>query len=267
VQPLNRSQFALPEFKNPPVSEVACGATFVPLKQFTTAHGGLYWSRIRGDFPETEHATPLSTPGQGWFDPKLGLPLPRQWFISKDKQGLIQLQGDCLFFNWRRVADTDLYPRYATVIENYKKYLATFLELLRDLAIPTPGVTGCELTYVNHIPQEHGWKSVHDLAVVFHDLHWRDRTGRFLPVPTNIVWKMDFPLPTTGTLTVSLARATRVKDQMPTLKLDLTARAAFQEVKFDDIWPWFDMAHEWIVRGFADLTQEEIQDKVWKRTK
>jgi hypothetical protein len=28
---------------------------------------------------------------------------------------------------------------------------------------------------------------------------------------------------------------------------------------------WFDTAHEWIVRGFADLTTDRIQTKVWRK--
>jgi len=28
---------------------------------------------------------------------------------------------------------------------------------------------------------------------------------------------------------------------------------------------WFDLAHEWIVRGFTDLTEKEMQETIWKR--
>jgi len=28
---------------------------------------------------------------------------------------------------------------------------------------------------------------------------------------------------------------------------------------------WFDMAHEWIVRVFADLTGPSIQEAIWKK--
>ena len=43
--------------------------------------------------------------------------------------------------------------------------------------------------------------------------------------------------------------------------LDLTTRGISNE----GIQEWFDMAHEWIVRGFEDLTTSEIQEKVWKK--
>jgi uncharacterized protein (TIGR04255 family) len=256
-----------PRFDRPPVGEVACGATFGRLPRFTTAHGGLFWSRIHDEFPESEHAAPMATPTQDWIDASSGLPLPRQWFISKDKQGLIQLQGDCLFYNWRRIEENSAYPSYKSVVASYKKYSAVFRDFLRDLNFPTPVVTGCELTYVNHIPQEHGWESIDDLSNVFRDLTWRKDSGRFLPTPRDLSWGMHFSLPTAGTLRVSLSPGTRVRDQMPTLKFELSAKVALQAKSFDDIWEWLDLAHQWIIRGFVDLTQEEIQYKVWKRTK
>jgi uncharacterized protein (TIGR04255 family) len=267
VKAASKAENNFPDFKKPPVSEVACGATFVGSKDFTVAHLGLFWARIRDEFPEAAHAAPLATPADGWIDQNLGLPLPRQWFISKNKQGLIQLQGDCLFFNWRKIAEDDVYPRYDSVIASYRRYLSTFLEFLRDVSIPVPAVTGCELTYVNHISQEDGWKSVHDLPVVFRDMHWQNDSGRFLPIPRNLSWRMQFALPTAGVLTASLSHAVRVKDQVPTLKLELSAKAALPNKTFDDIWSWFDVAHEWIVRGFVDLTQHDIQRRTWGRTK
>ena len=34
----------------------------------------------------------------------------------------------------------------------------------------------------------------------------------------------------------------------------------------ESISQWLDMAHEWIVKGFADLV-EEVTDKLWERKK
>jgi hypothetical protein len=28
---------------------------------------------------------------------------------------------------------------------------------------------------------------------------------------------------------------------------------------------WFDVAHEWTVQAFADLTDKKIQTNIWKR--
>ena len=49
------------------------------------------------------------------------------------------------------------------------------------------------------------------------------------------------------------------KDQI--MIFELTARGFSSENMSD----WFDMAHEWIVRGFSDLTNDTIQKTIWKR--
>lgn len=257
----------LPSFKNPPVSEVACGILFSRLENFTTAHGGAFWTRIRNDFPQTEHAPPIVTPSAMSIDQALGFPLPRQWFISKDKQGLLQLQGDCLFYNWRRLNDSDVYPRFETVLDCFQRYLGEFINFLAESGLPSLTITGCELTYVNQIPQEHGWKSQADLGKVFRDMYWSPSQHEFLPTPKETGWQMEFPLPTEGTLTASLISARRVRDNVPTLKLDMSAKVNGEARPLENVWAWLDEAHEWIVRGFADLTQADFQREAWKRTR
>jgi uncharacterized protein (TIGR04255 family) len=258
----------LPDYRNPPVSEVACGVNFQPLKQFLLPHVGLFWGRIRKDYPLPQHAAPLSTATEpAWIDPVTELPLPRVWFISPDKAGLVQLQGDCLYYNWRRLSDDNVYPRYRSVIARYKQLVGEFLAFLEENGIPPPAVTGCELTYVNHIPSEQGWTSPADLYKVFRDYCWTGGEGRFLPDPKNVSWKVQYPIDeNNGTLTVAANSAVRVRDQMPTMKLELSAKLRMNEKSINDTWRWFDVAHEWIVRGFGDLTQSDFQKTAWQRT-
>src|SRR4051812_4830260 len=95
----------LPSFRTPPVAEVVAGAIFdVSIPGFLIPHVGLFWQRIKNEFPETQHFMPLIPPtGEPkWVDSSLGVPLPRVWFLSKTKQNIIQLQGDCFFYNWRK---------------------------------------------------------------------------------------------------------------------------------------------------------------------
>jgi hypothetical protein len=33
----------------------------------------------------------------------------------------------------------------------------------------------------------------------------------------------------------------------------------------EGMWTWFDLAREWIVRGFTDLTGEEVQKQIWRK--
>ena len=46
----------------------------------------------------------------------------------------------------------------------------------------------------------------------------------------------------------------------------MTARAVGElETDKKAIREWFDVAHEFIVRGFTDLTTPEVQRSVWER--
>ncbi|MGQ0547806.1 MAG: TIGR04255 family protein [Betaproteobacteria bacterium] len=259
----------MPDYANPPVSEVACGISFEPLKRFLIPHIGLYWTRIRDAFPTCEHAVPYSpnpSGEPGWIDAASGLPLPRSWFIAPNKDRLVQLQGDCFFYNWRRLSDADVYPRYNKLIGEYRALLDSFLVFLEETRFPAPSVTTCELTYVNHIPQEHGWTSPADLSKVFKDYCWAQKNGRYLPSPKHATWRVRFDMPDDhGNLTVNVVPAKRVKDEMPTLKLEITAKTKMAGKPVAETTNWFDIAHEWIVRGFADLTQDDFQRTAWKR--
>src|SRR5258707_9734421 len=98
----------LPSYKNPPVDEVVCGFKFDPLSQLKVAHIGLLWERFRGEFPNVQHAAPISNDGSILVDETTGIPLPRVWFISKADNELIQFQPDRLYYNWRHRGDN--YP-------------------------------------------------------------------------------------------------------------------------------------------------------------
>jgi hypothetical protein len=50
------------------------------------------------------------------------------------------------------------------------------------------------------------------------------------------------------------------------LKLDMTARGIPADPSEESRQAWFDQAHIWITRGFADLSDKVIQELVWRRT-
>src|SRR5689334_18752740 len=110
----------MPVFRNPPIAEVVCGVTFKPLKSLLAPHLGLFWAMVRSDFPTCREVEPLM-PVFETFDESpavqdFTLPLlPRVWFVSKDQNGIIQIQRDRLLQNWRKVRLTDEYPRYTKV--------------------------------------------------------------------------------------------------------------------------------------------------------
>src|SRR4051794_29636475 len=111
----------LPEYDNPPLNEVVIGVQFESLKKFTASHLGLFWSRIRTEYPKSEDNHPLLHQKE-LFDPTPSSAndqqfliatgkVPRSWFLSTDGRQLIQLQHDQFLRNWRKLTPDDEYPR------------------------------------------------------------------------------------------------------------------------------------------------------------
>lgn len=259
----------LPSYRRPPVAEVVVGVVFdQPIPEFLVGHVGLFWHRLRDEFPYSQHFGPfIPTGGEPrWLDTVTGLPLPRVWFLSKSKHELIQLQGDCFFFNWRKLADGDVYPRFPKIISAYDKYLGQFLRFLEEQGFPAPKPMSCELTYTNYVVKGAGWDSMADISRIFKDFCWTQSDKRFLNMPTGISWTSAFDLPDKfGTLTAKLLQAARRTDATPILRLDLSAKGINEAKGLSELRPWFDVAHEWIVQGFTDLTTASAQKDLWAR--
>ena len=254
----------LPSYQRPPVDEVVCGFRFERLREVKVPHIGLLWEKFRNEYPTVQHAVPIATDTSLLVDEATGFPLPRIWFISKADNELIQFQVDRFYYNWRHRGDD--YPRYPSVIKKFEKAKRQLDAFASELQLGKIEPLECELTYINHIPVGQGWESIVDLPKVVPDFTWKKERHHFLPNPTNVAWQVRFELPEgKGWLNVKLNQATRKIDGVPSLILELTARGFGPEKTAQAMRSWFDLAHEWIVRGFTDLTEKEIQNTIWKR--
>jgi len=256
---------ALISYKNPPVNEVVCGMRFHTPDNLRIPHVGLLWDKFRQEYPIIQHASPIAAvKGEIPVDSATGLPLQRVWFINKSDDQLIQFQFDRFYFNWRR--RQNIYPRYPHVIENFESVLNTVVKFFYEFNLGEFKPTEYELSYINHIPKGQGWNTIEDLPRIFSDFVWRQIAGRFLPNPINIAWQTAFPLPgKKGRLTVNLKEAIRTDDKTPLFVLELTTRGLGESTSKEAIREWFDVAHEWIVKGFTDLTTPEVQRLIWER--
>lgn len=256
---------ALPAYDAPPLVEVVFGRQFDPLP-LTVAHTGLLWERLdRKAYPDVQEQAPLPPVVEiydGHAGPEIDigevLGFPRLWFTSREHDSLIQLQRDRLLVNWR--AGMKPYPRYTTLFPKFQAVWATFETFVRAELDRAPSLRQLELTYVNHIP----WASWPDLGAAlratFPDLAWR-ADSRFLVAPEGGEHRLTFRLPDkSGRLHVRFRDGRRTADGARIFILELTARGFLPDAP-----AWFEMAHDWIVRGFADLTSSEMQEKTWQR--
>jgi len=266
----NLSSLALPDYKNPPVNEVVCGILFETIKQFLVPHFGLLWEKFRAEYPRCRHVDPLlpviesSTRTQA--DTMISeVPLPRIWFLHDDGR-IIQVQRDRFHHNWRKLKPTDEYPRYRTVFQMFRIHFDTFQKFLEEHRLGRIIPRQYEMTYVNIIPQGEGWETEEDMHKVFPDFIWGSKKDRFLPNPAGINWQTNVTLPNgAGRLHMNIQNAVRTADKHRLFRLEITARGIGNDTSLNGMQDWFDLAHEWIVRGFADITDTQVQKNVWGR--
>jgi uncharacterized protein (TIGR04255 family) len=229
-------------------------------------HIGLLWNKLRGNYPNIQHAPPIGmTPEQILVDSATGLPLPRMWFINISDNQLIQFQFDRFYFNWR--CRDDVYPRYPHVRDNFLQLLDIVEDWLKEQELGELKPLEYELSYINHIPKGEGWNTLSDLPSIFMDFLWNNAAGRFLPNPAKVAWTADFLLPEKkGHLIINFKETSRLDDKVPIFVLEVIARGDDGDsTSRNSMLAWYDLAHEWIVRGFSDLTTSEVQRTVWER--
>lgn len=266
----------LPEFDNPPVSEVALAVAFSPLPNWSGPHSGLFWGGIREDYPLNEVHPPIAASIENVEDslwpnpPEINIQLghseaQRTWFLNKDKSRLIQVQRDRFVINWRKVTGTEVYPRYVDDLRpRFLKEWQRFQIFARGAAIGDITVTQCEVTYVNDIPQGQGWDDFSQALALFSPWWGRGSDG-FLGKPEMLTVNGAFLLPgKLGRLHFVARPARRLLDQKKVVQLRLTVRGKPASGADADVLTWMDMARDWIVRSFADLTSPTAH-KLWER--
>src|ERR1700675_5095605 len=104
----------LPDFINPPVIETVLSLQFSPLEKFGIPHFGLYWQKIRNEYPRVELHPPLASVteeyGPSLIHQKIGLRIGlgfpigspvRCWYVDESDNRLLQVQSDHFVYNWR----------------------------------------------------------------------------------------------------------------------------------------------------------------------
>lgn len=258
---MTEAQRDLPDYRTPPLIEVVFGVKFTPLPKWRIPHIGAFWQLVAQEYGKCEHAPPFGD--SSFTDPTTGIPLPRVWLLNATDDKLIQMQQGRFLFNWRRRPTAAKYPRYQSLVEEYFKLLETFEKFTSEKELGELSWEQFELTYLNHIPQPEGWSFPTDFERVIDRVRWQPG-GSLLRHPFAMGWQATFPFgEKTGTLQVKVNPAKQTESQQELILLELVARGLPAAAPRDNMRDWFDRAHEWIVRGFAELTSEEAQRDLW----
>jgi len=268
----------LPDFRQPPLSEVVLSLQFDPLDRLKTPLIGILWNRFRERLPEIEEHPPLPQVVERFDGPvpaKVDVvieekpPVPRVWFLAPEKTELIQVQQDRFIHNWRKVTGREPYARYETIREKFREEVAEFVSFLHEEKFAGININQCEVTYVNHITPSGTWHRHGELAAVLRQ--WSNLpSGGFLPQAEDVAVRSRYIIPDeagkpVGRLHVVFQPAWRTTDNTPIFTMNLTARGKPLAVGIDGAFDFFDLGRRWIVKGFADLTTPTMQEKSWER--
>jgi uncharacterized protein (TIGR04255 family) len=251
----------IPSYGEPPITEVVCGVQFaaVPLQ---TRHVGQFWMEISGEYPSSQDFPPVPDIGE---IPSVDLlvmpPLRRVFFASPTAEFVVQVQESRFHFNWRKLNPEVTYPRFWVVFEKFKTAWGRFSDFLKRQGLEEPKPSRYELTYVNEI-ETLGSIRIEQAVKLF---DWENIDAKYLPKPqaANIAWSFALP-DAKGVMNVSTNRLTRPDGRSAVLlTLACSGPGANEKYSLDE---WFETAHQYIVRGFTDLTTKEAHE-IWKREK
>ncbi len=279
---MNDIETSLPDFRDPPVAEVALSVQFDALSALRTPQLGLLWQEFRDRLPVTEEHPPLdpvierfgvlpTRTGAVRVEMLKGPPTPRCWFLNKEGTELVQVQQDRFVRNWRKVGDASTYPRYEKhlrpSLESELKRFQAFLqrEQLGDLK-----PNQCEVTYLNSIAADEGWQAHGELGEVI-TVFQRSFSDDFLNAPEDAGLRLRFLIPDQtgkpiGRLHIAIDPGHRSGDNQPLFIMNLTARGAPCGDGIDGVLGFLDLGREWVVRGFASITTPKMH-KLWGRNK
>lgn len=261
----------LPEFRNPPLTEVVVGIQFTPARGYQQILAGEVWALFRDKFPHAEELPPLPPMFETFGRPQAqhinfgivsGATHDRFWFLSETKDELIQFQNDRLLHNWRKVGTQNEYPRFERIIESFEaevKALEAYFSTIQPQAL---AINQCEISYINHIRNPD--------SELIDPNDWL----KFLHLPGDEVERFS----------ASFQREIRAADDRPfgrlyceavsaigpngrpLVALTLTARGAPAASDIKSALEFLALGREMVVNLFADVTTESAH-RVWERVR
>ena len=203
----------------------------------------------------------------------LAQPSGRIWFMGEDESHLLQAQSGWVARNWR--SSSLLKPDNEFKYEQFEKIRDPFIRDISDFSAWlntqhsgfTP--TQCEVTYIDHITPNSTWETHADIEKVLRlNLNCDPSDDEFLPkledARATIRYTIEHNSQPIGRLHVEVQPAFRSTDLAPIIMMNLTARGRPLSQDIRGVGDFLDLGHNWVVRGFTELTTSEMH-KAWKR--
>jgi len=264
------------KFSSPPVVETVLSVQFPELPGFRCAHFGLYWDRIKDQFPRISDQ-PRLRPLTRMLPKSPPLPEPsielrpgglpeRVWYIAESDTELIQLQADRYLFNWRKGDQQRAYPSYDSNACKFLDEFRGFQTFCSETGLGEPEPEIAEVTYINLIEPQHGETAAELFQKVFVGLRWESNPPT-LPTPEAAVFNRIYAIEDErGHLSAGASIAYSRETKRELVRLELTARVLACTGCAMDVSESLQLGHDWVVGGFVAMTDPEVQEKRWERT-
>ena len=247
------------KFDKPPLNEVVMGVSFAPIKGLHAQDIGRFWGEIADKYPESEQAINYGEPVP--LDEGEIYPAPRFWFITETLDKLVQIQSNLFLCNWRKVGGKGIYPEYGEMKNDFKENYSLFLKFLKESRFDEPVHTELQFTYVNHFTEGPEWKKVSDLTHIVNLINFPDALGDKGIKDLNLNYIYNLPDKNKGIIRMKFSYAKKRSTDEKIIIFENDARGL--DAENDDIYQWFDYAHEQLVNNFEQLTDDTMQKRIW----
>lgn len=257
----------LPDYKKPPVVEVIIGIRFQPIEKLSTTHFGIFWEKIKSEYPLFDDKPPLGDESEETRFEVVHLPPLRRVFMHQANQAYVmQLQPDRFLHNWRKLKDSDEYPHFSQASSNFKHGWELFTDFAVEQGLGRPQSIKYEVTYINHFFEKPDSFPL-AMAGYFPFFRWQQsgRRDQFLPDPTSVALDLRFAIPEDrGRLRLLVKHGKRKPDDSDVMQAEMMVNGP-AKADASDLDEFLKLANTWIVKGFTDLTAESAHRK-WDRT-
>jgi uncharacterized protein (TIGR04255 family) len=268
----------LPDYSEPPVTEVVVGVQFNTIDRFITAHVGRLWELFKDEFNEAEEHPPVMPTFEtfGQITPMLsglvfGVPplfgMQRSFFINGDKTQILQIQKDRFLHNWRKIGDATSYPRFERILETFRDGLERFISFIAQSQLGIFEPNQCEVTYINQVPVLPGERPYTAMTRLFDSVVAHPESKQ-LGLPEDARLLMRYVITNSrgipvGRLVVSAEPAKRISGD-DIIQLSLTARGVPTPADVDGVLAFLQEGRAHIVHGFTSLTAPDMH-ATWGR--
>lgn len=249
---------------NPPVVETVLGIQFADLANWSTVHHGLFFSKIRADFPkfrlvpeqpaivESFPATPREI--------RFGLsnqPSPDcAVFLNESETQLVKLQRNRFSYHWIGLPD-GTYPHYSINSKVCAELIEVFEQFCHDENVGSITPVLCEVVYVNEIAPEPKQSIPSLITGVF-----GANLGNFELASLNRTFVLG---ENQGRLYAEIHSMEKADEEL--LQFKLTARVRHEKedpmCTAHGAMETLSNGHDWLIEHFLRLTNKRIRIEQW----